>query len=336
MKNIHVLPTDKPSRLLWCFEDKRHYTSIDEFYFKNQKELENENIYITNDEEIKQGDYYITPNNTVLKALGLMLINVEDYKKIILTTDQDLIKDGVQAIDDEFLEWFVKNPSCKSVEVENERIVLDDINYNFDVVDYKYKIIIPKEEPKQQTLEEAIENELDCIHQSLRNNDFDLGFRTGYVIDKPIHQQIIDVVGGEEAFKEAVGLTENKETLEEAKNNAWDNYEHTEGNLYSTSFKNGFELGAKWQQEQYTIEEQHVGHTIDELSKEYIKGFNEGSTWQQERSYSEEEVLNITKNAFNKGERYGWESKDSIANLEEMKRKISLVSLEELLEQFNK
>jgi len=42
----------------------------------------------------------------------------------------------------------------------------------------------------------------------------------------------------------------NKETLEEAKNNAWDNYEHTEGNLYSTSFKNGFELGAIWQQEQ--------------------------------------------------------------------------------------
>jgi hypothetical protein len=30
-------------------------------------------------------------------------------KKIILTTDLDLIKDGVQSIDNEFLEWFVKN-----------------------------------------------------------------------------------------------------------------------------------------------------------------------------------------------------------------------------------
>ena len=38
--------------------------------------------------------------------------------------------------------------------------------------------------------------------------------------------------------------------------------------------------------------------------------------------------------AFNQGERYGWESKDSIGNLEEMKRKIPLISLEELLEQF--
>jgi hypothetical protein len=41
-----------------------------------------------------------------------------------------------------------------------------------------------------------------------------------------------------------------QETLEEAKNNAWDNYEYVEGNLYSTSFKNGFELGVKWSQEQ--------------------------------------------------------------------------------------
>jgi hypothetical protein len=45
-------------------------------------------------------------------------------------------------------------------------------------------------------------------------------------------------------------------TLEEAKNNAWDNYEYVEGNLYSTSFKNGFELGAKWQQERSYSEEE--------------------------------------------------------------------------------
>jgi hypothetical protein len=42
------------------------------------------------------------------------------YKKIILTDNKDLIKDGVQAIDDEFLEWFVKNPSCESAMVEEK------------------------------------------------------------------------------------------------------------------------------------------------------------------------------------------------------------------------
>jgi hypothetical protein len=71
----------------------------------------------------------------------------KNAKKIILTTDQDLIKDGVQAIDDEFLQWFVKNPSCESVKVDLlKRGIYDE---------YKYKIIIPKEEPKQETLEEA-------------------------------------------------------------------------------------------------------------------------------------------------------------------------------------
>jgi hypothetical protein len=37
------------------------------------------------------------------------------YRKVVLTTDQKLIKDGVQAIDDEFLDWLVKNPSCESL-----------------------------------------------------------------------------------------------------------------------------------------------------------------------------------------------------------------------------
>lgn len=56
----------------------------------------------------------------VIKHKGNFYLKTEfGYKKIILTTDQDLIKDGVQAIDDEFLEWFVANPSCKFVEVQN-------------------------------------------------------------------------------------------------------------------------------------------------------------------------------------------------------------------------
>ena len=47
----------------------------------------------------------------------------------------------------------------------------------------------------------------------------------------------------------------DKIALEEAKQVAWMEYEHVEGNLYSTSFKNGFELGAKWQAERMYSEE---------------------------------------------------------------------------------
>lgn len=50
---------------------------------------------------------------------------------------------------------------------------------------------------------------------------------------------------------------ENKETtLEEAKENAWNNYEHQEGNLYSTAFNSGFELGVKWIKERSYSEEE--------------------------------------------------------------------------------
>jgi hypothetical protein len=74
------------------------------------------------------------------------------YKKIILTTDQDLIKDGVQAIDDEFLEWFIKNPKCEEVKVE---VDLSKHNGQFQTK-YGWKIIIPQEKAKQETLENEL------------------------------------------------------------------------------------------------------------------------------------------------------------------------------------
>jgi hypothetical protein len=184
MKNIHILPTKKPIRL---FED-----DLQLYYSKDKNRIgniiSNKHIYITSDEEIKEG--WILVNGFILRQVdyidGYMVIDITGgkhhnfvCKKIILTTDQDLIKDGVQAIDDEFLELFVKNPSCESVEVENERVVLDDVNYNFDVVEYNYKIIIPKEEAKKglnplelffQSSSDACN--LECLEQEELENRF--------------------------------------------------------------------------------------------------------------------------------------------------------------------
>jgi hypothetical protein len=78
-------------------------------------------LYITSDEEIKVGDFgYNIVSKTIDKFTISLLSNKQYYKKIILTDNPDLIAEGVQAIDDEFLKWFVKNPSCEFVEVENE------------------------------------------------------------------------------------------------------------------------------------------------------------------------------------------------------------------------
>ena len=121
-------------------------------------------------------------------------------KKIILTTDQDLIKDGVQAIDDEFLEWFVKNSSCIVVKV------IKNWNYPLDKR-WKYKIIIPKEElskdeidkffidmvlnpkeePKQETLVQLNNNKMEITIEEIEKcmilNEYDEYRKTKY---KPV------------------------------------------------------------------------------------------------------------------------------------------------------
>jgi hypothetical protein len=166
MKNIHVLPTDKPSRLY----KTGNFLLLDSKAMPNNTlETMNQHIYITSDEEIKDRNCWVTNGVEIFKPSDLPEYSLEYanryWEKIILTTDPDLIKDGVQPIDDEFLEWFVKNPSCESVEVEKYHGIntsIAEVNYiagdgslnwqgKNDLRDYK--IIIPKEEPKQTAQE---------------------------------------------------------------------------------------------------------------------------------------------------------------------------------------
>ena len=178
-KNIHILPAYKPSRLykntelgFMLLAPIGHETGV--------YNGSNQHIYITSDEEIKEGDisfyppfgvgknkiidgelcFHIEKNNGKGSFTQITSQSLDRNKKIILTTDQDLIADGVQAIDDEFLEWFVKNPSCEFVEVYiSYRVKSGTIQEHKDGLAgyeyFEYKIIIPKEKPKQETLEEA-------------------------------------------------------------------------------------------------------------------------------------------------------------------------------------
>ena len=153
MKNVNVLPTDnKLSRLYFNVNDKEF--QICEIEKPSTILKPNRHIYITNDEKIKEGNYYINlQNRPYINRSGKTKFKglYDNCKKIILTTDQDL--DGVQAIDDEFLEWFVKNPICEEVEVVKEGYKKNGMID--ESTSYRYKIIIPKEEPKQETLEKA-------------------------------------------------------------------------------------------------------------------------------------------------------------------------------------
>jgi hypothetical protein len=172
MKNIHIIPTDKPSRLHKIGNELGLTDTPNSNFLAKQQ-----NIYITSDEVIKEGDWFVQVNTKkIIKhhpKNGLLLQPQSFDKKIILTTDQDLISDGVQSIDDEFLEWFVNNPSCEEVEVQKW----------FDGLDFlEYKIIIPQEEPKQETLEEASSEYVDSIKNKIDSYcycDTQEGFQQG-------------------------------------------------------------------------------------------------------------------------------------------------------------
>jgi len=153
-RNLWVIPTDEPSRL-WKNNLLQGKLELSEEVLPYNT---SQNIYITSDEEIKEGDWFITEKNTICKCVkvdekyaysieaGSMI--KKNCKKIILTTDPDLIKDGVQAIDDDFLEWFVNNPDCEEV------LVIKNWNYPLDKRwEYKINFIIIKEyDPNQNAL----------------------------------------------------------------------------------------------------------------------------------------------------------------------------------------
>jgi hypothetical protein len=145
MKNIHIIKTDNPSRLGYLtkkgkevFKDLRLFDKP----MPNILDSENQNIYITSDEEISglENNIWVYNNGRVwLWENTMALVSNNKPRKIISTTDPTLIADGVQAIDDDFLEWFVKNPSCERVGVE----LFPKFSNNL------YGIILPKEETKQ-------------------------------------------------------------------------------------------------------------------------------------------------------------------------------------------
>jgi len=149
MKNLHVIPTDKPSKLVYLTKKGKEVYKDLRLFDKPMPiilDSENQHIYITSDEEIKEGAWRCDIELNRIEK-GKETGTFKNWKKIILTTDHDLIKDGVQAIDDEFLEWFVKNPACEYVDVKYQ--YLKKIQ---SVGKYLYKIIIPQEEPKQDTV----------------------------------------------------------------------------------------------------------------------------------------------------------------------------------------
>jgi hypothetical protein len=156
MKNLFLLPTSLPSVLILRQDGKLFFTGYGGQLGKVHGLIKDvpKNLYITNDEEIKERDYGLDTFHKEVRKFRNKNFQTKYDKKIIITTDTKLIADGVQAIDDEFLEWFVKNPSCEWVEIKMENYYASGaLQPNL----WEYKIIIPQEEPKQETTLEQID-----------------------------------------------------------------------------------------------------------------------------------------------------------------------------------
>jgi hypothetical protein len=260
MKNIHVLPTDKPSRL--CF---RNYFFINKDDIGTYSNVKFQNIYITSDEEIKDGDWWFDGTNVRNDFPSSFIKGID--KKIILTTDFDLIFNGVQAIDDEFLEWFVKNPSCERVETEP---IFYASGYNLD---------IPKEEP----LPYQLKGVLDTMSQEEFDKEWkkvtDLNLKSPLFIPKEIvekkacTQNVVDeamrIVSGEVRQPKCVrdGLVK-QETLEEAAETI--SKTHSVYETGQDDFYQGFIEGAKWKEEKmFQLHDEWITYVVEHFDPEF-------------------------------------------------------------------
>ena len=158
MKKLHLLPTNNPSRIGYYTDSndtQLYILSNGNVIGEYKLNWKPQHIYITSDEEIKEKDWFLDEvDNSIHNAHKDFSKFKSDVgstrKKIILTTDQYLIKAGVQSIDNEFLEWFVKNPNCKEVEIK-EHWAYYPLGLGKKLI--TCQVIIPKEETKQETID---------------------------------------------------------------------------------------------------------------------------------------------------------------------------------------
>ena len=240
MKNIHLLSTELPSRLYLEYGDGD--LCLANTILPQTQRSNNQHLYITSDDKIEVGDYHFNYTNKTKVSnynLGTKNPNIDSYRKIILTTDPILIEGGVQEIDDEFLKWFVNNPTCEFVEYVGDNCYRE--------------IIIPEENP----LDKISSQDLSPETQKLINDNWDYLIGSdenkqeefgkyfadnadmSIVIERPKESMEISVVDGAEKW------------VFETNSHKWSNNDATAGDNFGS-----FIAGAKWMEKRtYTEDE---------------------------------------------------------------------------------
>ena len=276
MKNIYLIPTDKPSRL-YSNNGQLHLDSILQ---NSGGHTINQHIYITNDEKPKK-DYFLSLNDDesyLEVTLNNEVDNFDNYadkdwtkncKKVILTTDPDLIADGVQSIDDEFLQWFINNNSCESIKTL--------WTIPADKIEKEYRIEIPKEEPKQPSnFYEELKNHFENTPREELLEEWEKSAESDKV--GPTVEEFLEHSKQEpnynmkqEILAEMERIEKSKqETVEEAAENQW-------GNVHRTGVL-GFIEGAKWQEERMYSKEDLISFAFFYFKEEFNSVFEDAKS----------------------------------------------------------
>jgi hypothetical protein len=337
MKNIHLISTDKPSRL-WINNLLQGKLELHKEVLIGNNTAQN--IYITSnnhndisDEGINHvaGSWVLdTTRNKVYKT-SVNIISGDDIQKIILTDNADLIKDSVQAIPDEFLQWFVKNPSCEEVDVMTDAFTVKEMSMlPLGTRNLKYKIIIPQEKPKQLFTdypitelgdEEFKESPIrECELLSYDDNKYCYVKVEG--IEKEIKRCYIYPQKGRCGEIDCVSIDEIKELLkEEPKQETVE--ESMEKNGYHDKpsddlWREGVEFGAKFQAKKMGLMEIELNHTKTLLAS--CEKALEERDLQAKQMYSEEDIYSlldfIRNNAVETNE--GWQMNKIVYTNEEL------------------
>lgn len=159
---------------LWRFNedvvigDVRQYTTLNGSFRDYYKSFIPQYLYVTSQDPYSAGDWV---KNVTIEAEPPFKLDVHGirytqlapckFEKVVLTTDEYLIQDGISSVEEEFLNWFCEkaNDSGKAIDiVEVKKNYLSNNGEWKEVLmpseweaDTKvgYKIVIPNEEPKQ-------------------------------------------------------------------------------------------------------------------------------------------------------------------------------------------
>lgn len=334
MKNIHLISTSQFSKLAYYQESTSYNKPILQLVNMTSSDYTYQYLYITaNNEDIKKKDWIIS-RGKLIRSSKSYCANNEYGRKIILTTDPNLIIDGIQSINDEFLVWFVNNSSCEEVKVSHE------LNINgkngLDRARFIYKIIISKEGPKTTN----------CGNKNCQ----------GGVINGKNPKTCRKCNPKEESKQEIVGYrlkpSIDRMMVDSILKNAMPNWNDEDKSVYFIRGHVGGSLVAKLRKLQVLdlwftpiyeneevksdwVKENHLDYyhkegimsnkpkqeTVEEAAETRFTGsdditnynlrfgFQEGAKWMQERMYSEEDL----KNAFDSGREF--DSLDGIVDI---------------------